>query len=318
MDDDGGDEYETFFLSSIEELGLSVNHRDRTVWGTPAASQFGPVEEPVIIWFTGDESGEVLTPDEQTFLSSVMLEQGARILLTGQNIAESLPEDNAFREDWLQVHYVRAATAAFSIGIEGDPVSHGLQFVTNTGDQGAGNQYSKDTVARDPISTAEPSLIYFNDPDTLFSAVRLENEGEGWKLYFMAFGAEAISGGGGVITSLEEFLGRVINWFQGGTAVGIGDSPPADAIPREFALGQNYPNPFNPATTIKYALPRLSQVLLTIYNLRGEEVARLVDGEQPSGYHAATWDASTVSSGIYFYRLQAGEFVGTKKMVLLK
>jgi len=86
----------------------------------------------------------------------------------------------------------------------------------------------------------------------------------------------------------------------------------------QYQLEQNYPNPFNPSTRIKYTLPRSSDVSLIIYNILGEEVIRLVDEFQPAGEYHTTWNASNVSSGIYFYRLQAGDFVLTRKMVLLK
>ena len=89
-------------------------------------------------------------------------------------------------------------------------------------------------------------------------------------------------------------------------------------VPFSFQLEQNYPNPFNPVTTISYLLPSRSEVLLIIYNLLGEEIVRLVDEIQPTGLHRIIWDASDVSSGIYFYKIQAGDFVQTKKMVLLK
>jgi len=92
----------------------------------------------------------------------------------------------------------------------------------------------------------------------------------------------------------------------------------AGELPSSFSLSQNYPNPFNPTTTIEYALPRSGDVVLAIYNLRGEEVSRFADGEQPAGYHSVIWNAANVASGIYFYRLQAGDFVQTRKMVLLK
>ncbi|MCH8929241.1 MAG: T9SS type A sorting domain-containing protein [Candidatus Marinimicrobia bacterium] len=88
--------------------------------------------------------------------------------------------------------------------------------------------------------------------------------------------------------------------------------------PFSFQLEQNYPNPFNPVTTINYVLPSTSEVLLIVYNLLGEEIARLVDGIQSTGFHQITWDASGVSSGIYFYRIQAGGFTQTRKMLLLK
>lgn len=90
-------------------------------------------------------------------------------------------------------------------------------------------------------------------------------------------------------------------------------------IPDAFNLSQNYPNPFNPLTNIRYSLPVRSEVSLIIYNLRGQEVARLIDGEErPAGVHTAVWDASTTASGLYFYRLTAGDYVKTRKMILIK
>ena len=89
-------------------------------------------------------------------------------------------------------------------------------------------------------------------------------------------------------------------------------------IPKEFALNQNYPNPFNPVTTIQYALPKRSDVTLTIYNLLGKEVERISELNKQAGYHEYVWDASHIATGVYFYRLRAGDFVQTRKMVLLK
>ena len=90
------------------------------------------------------------------------------------------------------------------------------------------------------------------------------------------------------------------------------------SIPATYFLSQNYPNPFNPLTRFEYTLPRSDDVSLIIYDLRGHEVTRLVDKKQSAGYHQATWNASGMASGIYFYRLQAGDFVLTRKMLLLK
>jgi len=83
-------------------------------------------------------------------------------------------------------------------------------------------------------------------------------------------------------------------------------------------LQQNRPNPFNPTTDISFALPEASVVRLEIYNVMGQKVSVLVDGRLPAGTHTFTWDGSSVASGIYFYRLQAGPVVETRKMVLLK
>ena len=97
--------------------------------------------------------------------------------------------------------------------------------------------------------------------------------------------------------------------------IGVED---AAIIPSEYFLVQNYPNPFNPTTTIEYTLPKSREVRLTVYNLLAEEVTSLVDDFQQAGFHKVNWDASNFASGIYFYRLQAGDFVQTRKMVLLK
>jgi len=99
------------------------------------------------------------------------------------------------------------------------------------------------------------------------------------------------------------------------TSIELGD---AAGLPDEFLLKQNFPNPFNPSTSIEFSLSNASEVTLLIYNLLGEEVAHLIEGKMPGGYNRVTWDASSFPSGIYFYRLRAGEFVQTKKMVLLK
>jgi hypothetical protein len=89
-------------------------------------------------------------------------------------------------------------------------------------------------------------------------------------------------------------------------------------VPTEFMLHQNYPNPFNPSTTISYGIPAAMKVSMVVYNILGQEVMTLVNEMQPAGMHAVTFDASRMSSGVYFYRLTAANAVATKKMVLLK
>ena len=89
-------------------------------------------------------------------------------------------------------------------------------------------------------------------------------------------------------------------------------------FPEDFIIAQNYPNPFNPTTTLEYSLSHAGHVTLKVYNVLGEEVAALVDGEQAAGAFTTTWDASDLPSGVYFYRLTAGEYVQTRKMVLMR
>jgi len=89
-------------------------------------------------------------------------------------------------------------------------------------------------------------------------------------------------------------------------------------IPKEFSLAQNYPNPFNPSTTISYQLPQNGLVTLKVYDVLGNEVATLVNEEKPAGNYEAKFDASNLSSGTYIYKISAGNFIQTKKMILMK
>ena len=88
--------------------------------------------------------------------------------------------------------------------------------------------------------------------------------------------------------------------------------------PGTFVLYQNYPNPFNPSTVIRYSLSIAGHVMLKVYDVLGEEVATLVDAQKQPGGYSVSWDAVNVSNGVYFYRMQAGGFVETRRMILMK
>jgi hypothetical protein len=95
------------------------------------------------------------------------------------------------------------------------------------------------------------------------------------------------------------------------------------AIPDVFALHQNYPNPFNPVTTIRYDVPEQAHVMMEIYNLLGQKVAVVVNGVHEPGFHAVRWNGTNIygnalSSGMYFYHIQAGDFRSIKKLILVK
>lgn len=101
-----------------------------------------------------------------------------------------------------------------------------------------------------------------------------------------------------------------------GEITGLGENT---NLPVEYALSQNYPNPFNPTTTISFSLPEATQVSLKIYDVLGREASSLLSGVTvAAGHHSIVWDASRFSSGTYFYTIQAGDFVATHKMILMK
>lgn len=90
------------------------------------------------------------------------------------------------------------------------------------------------------------------------------------------------------------------------------------ALPITFALEQNFPNPFNPSTTIEFSIPQVSAVRLIVFNSLGQEVETLINREMSAGMHQVSFDASQLPSGVYFYKIEAGGFLASKKMILIK
>ena len=113
-------------------------------------------------------------------------------------------------------------------------------------------------------------------------------------------------------------------WFDNSAwPVDIEEEMTAEEVPAEFSLSTNYPNPFNPETRISYFIPKASRVRLEIFNILGQKIRTLVDEDQPVGRKEVTWDGrdderEQVVSGVYLYRLQAGDLSESKKMVLMK
>jgi hypothetical protein len=144
----------------------------------------------------------------------------------------------------------------------------------------------------------------FDMVDTLYGgASYLDNEaGYGLNHYLYL----TLAGGSKVVT----------NAF-GDQATGVVEEK-TNTLPTKYTLSQNYPNPFNPSTNIKYTIPASGNVSLKIYNILGQEVATLFHGFQKTGAYIANFNASNLASGVYFYRLQAGSFSVTKKMLLMK
>jgi len=107
-------------------------------------------------------------------------------------------------------------------------------------------------------------------------------------------------------------------WYQSKcheAPAGVSREPP---LPLEPVLYQCYPNPFNPATTIRYALPHRGRVALSVFNLLGQVVSTIVNGEEEAGYHEVRFDASNLASGVYFCRLQGGSSVQTRTLLLIR
>jgi hypothetical protein len=125
----------------------------------------------------------------------------------------------------------------------------------------------------------------------------------------------------GEITKFKKWISTRLSWLDANMlgkdiqATGVQGTV---VIPKDFVLFQNYPNPFNPTTVIHYYLPVASHAVVKVYDVLGREVATLVNEQKSAGSYQVTFDAHLLTSGVYFYSLQAGSFAETKKLILIK
>ncbi len=191
-----------------------------------------------------------------------------------------------------------------------------------TGTMRAFAYYSKDPAFASPTrltpagGTAGDTIVLLNsgtagnDRRYAFKVGVTVNNAESFYLRFYPWYTGAAS------TSKYFYTQQVI--IKGSTAPQTGVESRNGTLPTDFALKQNFPNPFNPSTVIGYDLPKSSHVTVTVYDILGYQIRTLVNGVQSAGYHDVVFSAQNLASGMYFYKIQAGTFTQTKKMVLLK
>ena len=165
--------------------------------------------------------------------------------------------------------------------------------------------YSID-VDMDVISTSSPDnkiAWYENDGNEIFTPHIITSEAlAAYSIY--AIDVDSV---GDIDVLSASFADDKIAWYEN-----LGPTPTS------LALMQNYPNPFNPSTKISYQIQEVSFVTLKVYDVLGNEIETLVNTEKPAGTYEITWNAIDLPSGVYFYRIVAGDFVETKKMILTK
>ena len=180
----------------------------------------------------------------------------------------------------------------------------------------------------------EGNLDYVDKYKTLTEGFQQTSSGPGDMRYYIAAGPYALAPAGqnNVEVAFAIVAGDSLADLQAnvaaarakyGTIAAVEDILPVGKMPLVFSLSQNYPNPFNPETRIRYGLPEGVYVRLAIYNLLGRKVSTLVDTHQPPGFHTILWDGSTddggrAASGVYIYRIEAGDHISSKKLLLLR
>jgi hypothetical protein len=331
VDDDGGSEYEIYYTTTLDTLDQTdslSNIYDR--WDVNAyGAVTGVLQEPwthdPVIWYTGSTEENTLTTEDQVTVMN-FLNGGGNILLTGHSLAEDLA-GGTFLEVYLGIDTVKTNLEdPICNGLPGDPVSGNMKPIVTQGASGANNQREE----RDVLSIADPQIamesIAYDTTTMSIAAVRIVT-GTG-RCYFIGFGFEAVtSSGSPAFESRVEMMTDILRWLRHPVDIEDGSDGPSGAVPRVFALNQNYPNPFNPQTSISFTVPGnegdLESVSLRVYSVRGRLLKTLIDETRESGVYTAVWDGRDevgrkASSGIYFYRLEAGEKVAVRKMVILK
>jgi hypothetical protein len=273
-----------------------------------------------------------LTQDEINIMKTFM-DNGGHLYLSGVDIAYNLAdqsdpnyEDNMiFLEDYLHASYVTWNYNSTIIqNIEGDALTGAIGPFGLRGGSGAStinpleNKFANQILPAD--TNATPIFQYFPNTND-YPGIRANHFGTNGtaKVVFTTFGYEAMS----KTPERIMFAQKIIEWFNSPVGVKNLDNT---VVMNNFELKQNYPNPFNPETRISYNLPFRSDnqtVNLFIYNQLGQKVRTLVSEKQNAGYHEVVWDSrddagKTVVSGVYFYKLQAGKFNATRKLLLLR
>jgi len=263
----------------------------------------------LICWSTGNMY-PVFIEDEVNALMP-FLDNGGRLLINGQDIGKDIFDPNgqsqfaqSFFNNYMHTAYVADWGNGYGfIGIAGDPITDGISFTMN-------NIYTK---TPDQISAydgfATPLFTFSGPGETRYSSVRADDGVN--RVVYLGVGLEQIADP----VLRDSLVVRSLRWLMDGVVV---SAPDDNIIASSFELKQNYPNPFNPVTSMQYAVGSQQFVTLKVYDILGKEIATLVNEEKPAGEYTVEFDASSLASGTYFYKLTAGEFVSVKKMSLLK
>jgi hypothetical protein len=316
VDDDGGGEREIALGEALDASGVEWGLWDLD-WGELTVDDLHTAATGVV-WSCGDHI-PTLTPNDRAALGSFM-DDGGKLLVTGQEIGYDLadPTSPNFTPDsivWF-INYLHAlyngtySTSLFLTGEAGDPIGDGLTLSLEP--SGPNAQTTPDAIG--PGTGAD--VVFTYDGTGSWRGGIKWTDGNAQVLY-LSFGLE------GVLQSMirDEVMSRTLDWFGIEPVTGIAD--PAPVAPVTLALAQNTPNPFRPTTTIGYRLDAAGPVSLRVFDVHGRVVRELVSGVQHAALHEVSWDGRDdggrmVASGIYFYRLETGSTVETRRMVLTR
>jgi hypothetical protein len=326
VDDDGTQDYEIYYQAALDSVGKTHGTLDNATTAI-GAQKLAPF--PAVIWFTGEATPLLTVRDRQAI--SGYLEAGGRLFISGQDIASALCDPASGESDansiaWFEDIFLAQYEGEYSgplflEGFEGHPISNGLSLNISGGD-GANNQAKPDLLELfGGIEWVPVPIPLFSYADGYYieGSSALDEFLTGYKLVYFAFGFEAIDNA----SDRALLMKRIMDWLMSPTPVE--DQAESITHPQYFFLSPNYPNPFNAATTFALYIPGecLASVSLKIYNVLGQEMRTLMDGPLSPGSHLVLWDGkddagANLASGVYFSRMESGNFSQTRKIVLTR
>lgn len=351
---DGGKNWSKYYSSNINRYLNGITIKDNEIWAVGEQGLLVYSKDNGNTWFEKNIAGKWLSDitflsDGTGFIAGTADSTGA--IFTSSNDGESWSIVQSFPEIWSidkikfsrdnlgwAIGYpetiLRSTTGGFSWDVVEDTV-FGVSSIAVCGDSVWVTHSNKVLRSTDAGNTWESfkvfdynTIIFSNcDIDFINSKIgyistydsrvfKTTDGGETWKPENYPKGLNNFA---------MDFVNEEVGWVFGYPGIVLKREPTfvfvddeLNSIPKEFLLNQNYPNPFNNSSVIKYSIYRSSPVTIKIFNLLGEEIETLVNSEIPVGTYEITWKAENLPSGVYFYQLKAGDFIQTRKMILLK
>ena len=335
VDDDGGTnnggtftDIQTYYTNALTAAGYSY---DLCVvnWTITSPPQNGPNADSMshydcVIWFAGETWGyygaDVLTAADENNLATY-LDNGGTLFLNAQDyLYASYPAAGSFSPGQFPYDYLGVSRVSQDIWFNLIPATQPSAVSGTVGSFVQGLSYNvidpfpgtnSAMIWADSLVARDHSLLNATAPPPAPTPVAIQYHGTNFCTAFSTCGVEGLVDG---TFQVSAYLDAVLDGF-GASGVSLRHRP---AVVTHYSLAQNYPNPFNPSTDIRYQLPVQGKVTLTIFNVMGQEVAKLIDERQAAGSYQVNWNAGEFPSGVYFYRLAANGFQDIRQMMLVK
>ncbi len=308
VDDDGDQNFDENFARALGNNGKEYTKVGHEILSEVKEMFDMPNDYKSILWNMGDHAPSLESPDLSWLLT--YLNSGGRVLFSGSDFAHDIHDvqkssvGKFFFRNYLDATYLTDSVEATSLSsVANNPLFDTLNIQLSS-------QYS---TLPDGVNSGKGEshlVMKFDDTDYYGIILRERND---YKTAYITFGLEQITSE----ATQDLVVEKILDWFAT-PVVGVDESTESKELPNSFGLEQNYPNPFNPSTVIAYNLPESGSVKIVVHDILGNEVSNLVNEKKNAGYHSVEFNASHLTSGIYFYSINVGDFYQAKKMILIK